>query len=112
MLRRVDWLLLFIGLPRGKFFTDQIRVMKGMFLLDQGGPQVLRDLYDFRPYDYGPFDTQVYHDLDWLVSQGLVDVSHIVGTNRQVYELTRKGERRMATLLEEAPRTLLRRCER
>ncbi|MGB2694860.1 MAG: hypothetical protein WBD55_06680 [Dehalococcoidia bacterium] len=103
MLSRDDWLLLFIGIPGGKFYTDQIRVMKGMFLLDKEGPQELRDLYDFRPYDYGPFDTQVYRDLDRLEALGLIEVSQIVGTNRQVYGLTAKGEERMKQVLDEAP---------
>lgn len=107
MLSRDDWLLLFIGLPGGKFYTDQIRVMKGMFLLDMEGPQELRDLYDFQPYDYGPFDTRVYRDLDRLEAQGLVDVRYIIGTNRQVYGLTAKGEQRMKEVLEEAPKQIV-----
>jgi DNA-binding PadR family transcriptional regulator len=107
LLTRIDWLLLFIGLPGGKFYTDQIRVMKGMFLLDKEGPQELRDLYDFQPYDYGPFDTRVYRDLDHLEALRLIEVSQIVGTNRQVYGLTAKGEERMKQVLNEAPQQVV-----
>jgi hypothetical protein len=28
--------------------------------------------YQFVPYNYGPFDAKVYHDLDKLVLEGLV----------------------------------------
>jgi hypothetical protein len=71
---RRDWLLLFIGAPGGPYSTDQIRVMKGMFLVSKEGPDDLRDLYNFEPYDYGPFDTTIYHDLDTLELEGLIHV--------------------------------------
>jgi DNA-binding PadR family transcriptional regulator len=103
MPRREDWLLLFVGLPGGDFCSDQIRVMKGMFLFSKEGPGVVRDLYSFTPYDYGPFDTQVYRDLDTLEVQGFVRVEPIQGTSRHVFRLTAKGEQRMVQLLGEAP---------
>jgi len=52
VLDRQDWLLLFIGAPGGPYQTDQIRVMKGMFLVSKEGPGELRDLYHFEPYAY------------------------------------------------------------
>lgn len=106
MLSRDDCLLLFIGLPGGKFYTDQIRVMKGMFLLDKEGPQELQNLYEFEPYDYGPFDTQIYRDLDSLEAQGLIEIRHIAGTNRQVYGLTARGQERADKLMTDAPQSI------
>lgn len=99
---RRDWLLLFLSLPGGPFETDQIRVMKGMFLYSQEGPKDVRRLYDFQPYDYGPFDAQIYHDLEWLEFQGLIRTVSAEDTNRRLYRLTEKGEIRVAELIASA----------
>lgn len=97
MTERRDWLLTFIGAPSGGFATDQLRVMKGMFLLSKDGPAELRELYSFRPYDYGPFDAAVYHDLEACEAEGLIQ-SRPVGGNRMVYALTPAGESRVDQL--------------
>jgi DNA-binding PadR family transcriptional regulator len=104
MLEREDWVLLFIGLPGGKFYTDQVRVMKAMFLFSKEGPASVRNLYDFSPYDYGPFDAMVYRDLDTLEARGLVRASLILGTNRRVFELSTQGQQRVEQLLKGAPK--------
>jgi uncharacterized protein len=92
MLTRRDWLLVFIGLPDGSYPTDQIRLMKGMFLLSKEGPPEGRDLYDFEPYDFGPFDKRVYADLDSLTSDGLIASDPVMGTNRRTFRVTSRGE--------------------
>jgi DNA-binding PadR family transcriptional regulator len=106
-LTRQDWLLLFIGLPGGSHPTDQLRVMKGMFLFSQEGPRQVRDLYDFQPYSYGPFDTQIYRDLDQLEIEGLIRADIALGTNRRIYRLTKKGEEIFPSLHPSAPATWL-----
>jgi len=103
MLSRQDWLLLFIGLPGGPYPTDQIRVMKGMFLFSQEGPPQVRRLYNFKPYDYGPFDTQIYHDLDLLEALGMVRSDVVSGTNRRIYRLTEKAQQHFGMLETAAP---------
>jgi len=100
-LDRRDWLLLFLGAPGGPYPTDQIRVMKAMFLVSKEGPDDLRDLYSFEPYDYGPFDTTIYHDLDALEEAQLIS-SETLGTSRRIYRLTRKGVDRTAAIEGEA----------
>jgi DNA-binding PadR family transcriptional regulator len=99
---RTDWLLLFLGLPGGPYETDQIRVMKGMFIFSQEGPKDVRRLYDFQPYDYGPFDVQIYHDLEWLEFRGLIRIVSVEDTNRRLYRLTEKGQGRVAELITRA----------
>jgi hypothetical protein len=53
-----------------------VQIQKLMFLLDKnisnrlGGP-----FFDFRPYDYGPFDPSIYEDLRELERQGYVSTS-------------------------------------
>lgn len=91
--RASETLLLFLAAPSGRYPTDQVRVMKGMFLLSQEGPDALKGVYDFRPYSYGPFATAVYHDLDRLESRNLVRCEMRLGTNQRLYELTDDGRR-------------------
>jgi uncharacterized protein len=57
----------------GQKSFSPVQLQKMMFILDReipdetGGP-----LYDFKPYDYGPFDRSIYSDLDALCVQGCV----------------------------------------
>lgn len=52
-----------------------VQVQKLFFLLDEniadeiGGKQ-----FNFEPYDYGPFDKEVYRELDQLKELGLVEI--------------------------------------
>jgi hypothetical protein len=72
-----------------------VQVQKLLFLIDReasalvGGPH-----FDFKPYDYGPFDRAVYVELDTLSAQGLVSTQN---TGRyRVYTLSPEGFRRGA----------------
>ncbi len=103
MQRRQDWLLLFLGAEGGHLPTDQIRVMKGMFLLDRTDGHPAHGLYHFEAYDYGPFDSTVYRDLDALQLQGLVRVTRHVGSSRKTYELTDAGRAMFAELVDSTP---------
>ncbi len=99
MVDRRDWVLAFIGAPAsGSFRPDQIRVMKGLFLLSKEGPPELRDLYTFAPYDYGPFDKYVYHDLDVLGVEGLIDDTVVASSKRRIFRVTPRGEQRCAEI--------------
>lgn len=51
-----DLLLLLAAGADGRYDLDPIRLMKGCFIVSQGGRPEWQGLYDFRPYDYGPFD--------------------------------------------------------
>jgi uncharacterized protein len=73
----------------GATFTP-VQVQKIFFLLDEraanllGGPH-----FSFQPYDYGPFDQEVYHELDRLQLPELVRVD-TTGRYR-MYALTDAG---------------------
>lgn len=101
-MQRMDWLLLYIGLPAGPYPVDQLRAMKGLFLFSKEGPKEAADLYHFEAYDYGPFDVQIYHDVSSLTDNGLVYVEREVGTSQRIYRLTAKGEKRLASLVAQA----------
>lgn len=86
---------------------DPVRLQKYFFLLDReldaecGGPH-----FDFRPYQYGPFDRAVYAQFDRLVREGLA----VVDKSRQyrLYSLSEegfeRGKRAAASLPERASR--------
>lgn len=95
-LRRADLLLSFLDAPSALYEADQIRIMKGLFLLSRGGPGELQNLYAFEPYDYGPFDRTVYADLDGLMLAGLVQAEGSLSSNRRTYRLTDSGRARAA----------------
>jgi hypothetical protein len=87
-LTREDVLLLLVDGAEGKYPTDPVRLMKGAFLVVRRGRNEWKHLFDFREYDYGPFDPQVYDTKDHLVIRGLLDVRR--GRYEQ-YELTDRG---------------------
>ena len=92
MTERQAWLLLFLGSEAGSHPVDQVRAMKGMFLIDQELFPPDRRLYRFDAYDYGPFDSTVYRDLDSLKISGKVEITPIPGSNRRIYALSNKGQ--------------------
>lgn len=104
---RKSWLLAFLAQPSGPFPTDQIRVMKGMFLWSQEGPDDARDLYGFQPYSYGPFDTDIYRDLESLEADGLIWSEQSPGTSRRIYSATAEGERQVQESNYNIPKTHL-----
>jgi hypothetical protein len=47
--------------------------------------------YKFVPYNYGPFDANVYHDLDALAAQSLVTSAAWPGRGWRMYAVTPAG---------------------
>ncbi len=66
-------MLLIADCDDGGFPLDPIRLMKGCFLVSQIGRDEWRGLFDFEPYDYGPFDTSVYRTRDELLANGFLE---------------------------------------
>lgn len=67
-----DVLLTIAAGATGPYPLDAIRIMKGCFLAAQLGPPGWTKLFDFQPYDYGPFDSGVYRARDDLVRDHLL----------------------------------------
>lgn len=91
-----DVVLLIAAGADGSFPLDPIRLMKGCFLVSQLGTAEWKTLFNFRPYDYGPFDSTVYSARDALVAHSLlaVDWSNRYGS----YSLTDRGRERVQQL--------------
>jgi hypothetical protein len=88
MTRRELMLAAMASAGEGASFTP-VQVQETFFLIDRtasvlvGGPH-----FHFHPYDYGPFDSDVYSELDSMARAGLVDISE---GRYHPYSLTPKG---------------------
>src|SRR5450755_729547 len=93
---RDDWPLLFVDRESlgtsGPEALDPIRIQKGMFLLSMRGP--CRDLYKFRPYNWGPYSSDLVGDLELLVSRGLLTTVQEPGRNWARFRPTSQGRER------------------
>lgn len=104
---RGDYVLAVLSAGSEQARFSPVQVQKLFFLLDREVPdQVGGPYFSFQPYDYGPFDSKVYNELDRLELLSLVDrVGH--GSYRN-YLLTPEGIRRGQTALATLPEELRR----
>lgn len=73
----------------GRSFSP-VQVQKLFFLLDREASHLVAGPhFHFQPYDYGPFDREVYAELDALKLRGLVDTAG--DSNYRRYTLTQPG---------------------
>lgn len=92
MLSRKDFTLLAVDAAKSKGLTP-VQLQKTLFLLRMKMPQAVPDnFYDFKPYNYGPFDRMVYSDAESLVKEGQVEIRQWPGENWNRYLVTREGE--------------------
>ena len=79
--------------PAGNRPFSPVQVQKLFFLLDRnvseqtGGPH-----FAFQPYDYGPFDKEVYLELERLEDDGLVEILEPHWLGSRTYRLTDEGQ--------------------
>src|SRR5258706_16230856 len=87
---RIDEFVLAAMTPGGVYQYTPVQVQKLLFLLDRqipehtGGPH-----FHFEPYHYGPFDRNVYTQLDLLSARGLVAIDNTAAPRR--FTLTAGG---------------------
>jgi hypothetical protein len=75
-MEREDWNLLVLASAEGQPLSP-VQLQKALFLVSRNlPPEVLGGpLYDFVPYNYGPFDGQVYDDARRLADEQFAQVS-------------------------------------
>jgi uncharacterized protein YwgA len=91
-----DWTLLVIASGRGRPLSP-VQLQKAVFLLARNLTDEQRrtsSFYNFRPYDYGPFDAQVYRDAEQLRDDGLIVVDPSGGVAYRDYSATPQGVER------------------
>ncbi len=68
-----------------------VQVQKLFFLIDKNIPELVGGPhFGFYPYNYGPFDPDVYRVLEELTSEGLVEL--VPDRTWTDYRLTREGQ--------------------
>ena len=90
-MKNSDWTFLVVAAADGKPLSP-VQLQKSLFLLSRNltPAQLQRDsLYDFQPYDYGPFDSTVYRDGEALASADLLMIGD--GFNHRTYCATPLG---------------------
>jgi uncharacterized protein YwgA len=75
-----------------RYPLDRIRIQKAVFLLMLRGSSAWRDLYNYKPYNWGPYSSQLTSDIDTLVRNGLLEVEDVPGTQHGRYRATDTGE--------------------
>ena len=70
-MNRKDYLLLVVA-AGGSTPLTPVQLQKCLFLVKENLPEIPVPFYEFEPYDYGPFDVEVYADADSLAYEGLL----------------------------------------
>jgi hypothetical protein len=98
-----DWTLLALAAADGRPLSP-VQLQKALFIFGQRMPKaVAHDFYDFRPYNYGPFDAKIYSDAEELARGGAVGIVE-TGKSWSQYAATPDGIARAKELLALVPR--------
>lgn len=91
-MHRRDLTLLMLAAASGQYYTP-VQIQKAMFLLDRQMPDVFDTTlrYVFRPYDYGPFDPDVYVEIERLQAEGLAEITVNPARAMKMYGATPHG---------------------
>lgn len=91
-MKREKLLLAMLATANGQTF-EPVHVQKAMFLLARAHEGLFDDdsRYNFTPYDYGPFDSQVYVDAEYLHNEGLASIQSAPDYGFKFYGATPKG---------------------
>jgi hypothetical protein len=103
-LSRDEVALVVLAFANGEPFTP-VQIQKALFLTSDKVPDAFARSaqYDFQPYDYGPFDRQVYSDIESLERRGLAQINQNPGGRWRTYAASPQGViegRRLSTSLE------------
>jgi uncharacterized protein YwgA len=84
--------LVVLSLADGKPFTP-VQIQKALFLASDKVARAFttHSRYDFQPYDYGPFDWQVYTDIEDLAKEGMAQINQQPGARWRTYSATEAG---------------------
>ncbi len=95
-----DWTLLVIAAASGKP-VQPVQLQKALFLISRGLNAQQRQtdaFYEFTPYDYGPFSSDVYRDAEALEESGFVKIVRPPETRYREYSVTATGMERAQEL--------------
>ena len=71
-MERKDLVVLAVGAGGSRVLTP-VQLQKAIFLIGKANLEgIPENLYNFKPYHYGPFDANIYQDAETLHNDGLV----------------------------------------
>lgn len=101
---RVDWLILLLAFKGADSSAlDPVRIQKGMFLFSKEADRPETELYDFKPYNYGPYCADLKRDATALVDAGVAESVEVPGYTWAKTELSAAGMARASALLSKSP---------
>ncbi len=101
---RDDIVLAALAASNGATHTP-VQIQKLLFLIARRVDQSSVDgpHFNFVPYDYGPFDSQVYRCLESLSAQGLVEIVEEADLRWKKYRTSEQGLKQGMALLSSLP---------
>lgn len=107
-LSRFDFLLMVLKNSevngRKQEILGKTRLQKFVFLAQNAlVKKGVTSKYSFRPYYYGPFNRQLYTDIEWLRMNELVDLSSEYTASGQIskYSITREGRNNIQSIIKQ-----------
>ena len=90
MISNKYWLLLTVGMAKGRGLSP-VQINKSLFLMKMEAEEFVGSaFYQFEPYNYGPFCSDIYSDLNDLIENGFM-ISSPGGMRFNIYSLTPLG---------------------
>lgn len=75
-----------------------VQIQKLLFLLDREMPEQCGGVFNFRPYNYGPFDKSIYAALEELQRDGYIEILGDRWDPWRSYRLTPEGQQTASEL--------------
>ncbi|MEN6518614.1 MAG: MarR family winged helix-turn-helix transcriptional regulator [Methanospirillum sp.] len=85
----------------GESSYEPVQIQKTLFLFQNRG--LGQEIFQFVPYDYGPFDPTVYRTLEDLATDGLVEIRDSPFDRYRTYRLSPEGRVAGQATLEKLP---------
>lgn len=101
-MQRSEYVLIGLAPAQGRPHTP-VQVQKLFFLLQEKGqasPSLGGTYFDFQPCHFGPYDKDIYSELENLTQQGWIEISFTPSGIRQ-YRLTPVGQEQADILLKQ-----------
>ena len=70
-MKKEDFLLVVVAAAEGEPLTP-VQLQKSVFMVSKSLREIPDPFYMFEPYHYGPFDSEIYADVDSLETEGLL----------------------------------------
>ena len=105
-MKKRDFILAALSPAHFEQFTP-VQVQKLFFLLDENiARQVEGPHFEFEPYHYGPYDKDVYLELNLLKEEGLVEIFQSNVHGLRAYRLTSEGYKIGSKALGKLPKSV------